>query len=64
MAEEFVAQLGGGAELGVAGKAGTALRLNGTSSYAATAGPVVDTTKSFTVSAWVKLDDKERNYTV
>ncbi|QEV51369.1 hypothetical protein CP981_06585 [Streptomyces platensis] len=63
VAEEFVAQLGGGAELGVAGRTGTALRLNGTSSYAATAGPVVDTTKSFSVSAWVKLDNKDRNYT-
>ncbi|MEF3119586.1 LamG domain-containing protein [Streptomyces chrestomyceticus] len=54
---------GGGAELGVPGKVGTALRLNGTTAYAATAGPVVDTTKSFSVSAWVKLDDKDRNYT-
>ncbi|WP_344098255.1 hypothetical protein, partial [Streptomyces stramineus] len=48
-AEEFVAQLGGGAELGVAGKSGSALRLNGASAYAATSGPVVDTTKSFSV---------------
>ncbi|MEU7109794.1 glycerophosphodiester phosphodiesterase family protein, partial [Streptomyces sp. NPDC046215] len=54
---------GGGAELGVAGKSGTALHLNGASAYAATSGPVVDTTKSFSVSAWVKLDDKSRNYT-
>ncbi|MGV4923704.1 trypsin-like serine protease [Streptomyces sp. BHT-5-2] len=61
--EEFAARLGGGAELGVAGKIGTALKLNGTSAYAATAGPVVDTTKSFSVSAWVRLDDKDRNYT-
>ncbi|MEF3117668.1 LamG domain-containing protein, partial [Streptomyces chrestomyceticus] len=45
------------------GKVGTALRLNGTTAYAATAGPVVDTTKSFSVSAWVKLGDKDRNYT-
>ncbi|MFF4602736.1 glycerophosphodiester phosphodiesterase family protein [Streptomyces sp. NPDC001339] len=63
VAEEFVAQLSGGAELGVAGKVGTALQLNGTSAYAATSGPVVDTTKSFSVSAWVKLDNKDRNYT-
>ncbi|MFE1172260.1 glycerophosphodiester phosphodiesterase family protein, partial [Streptomyces sp. NPDC058773] len=54
---------GSGAQLGVVGKVGTALHLNGTSAYAATAGPVVDTTKSFSVSAWVKLDDKDRNYT-
>ncbi|EPY92049.1 LamG-like jellyroll fold domain-containing protein [Streptomyces noursei] len=61
--EEFVAELAGGAELGAAGKVGSALKLNGTSAYAATAGPVVDTTKSFSVSAWVKLDNKDRNHT-
>ncbi|MER7990268.1 glycerophosphodiester phosphodiesterase family protein [Streptomyces noursei] len=60
---EIAAELAGGAELGAAGKTGTALKLNGTSAYAATAGPVVDTTKSFSVSAWVKLDDKDRNHT-
>ncbi|WP_053803573.1 LamG-like jellyroll fold domain-containing protein [Streptomyces rimosus] len=63
-AEEFTARPAGGAELGVTGKTGTALQLNGTSAYAATAGPVVDTTKSFSVSAWVKLGDKDRNYTL
>ncbi|MGV4923705.1 hypothetical protein K2224_01275 [Streptomyces sp. BHT-5-2] len=62
-AREFSARLGGGAELGAVGKSGTALRLNGPSAYAATPGPVVDTTKSFSVSAWVRLDDKDRNYT-
>ncbi|MFH8344007.1 glycerophosphodiester phosphodiesterase family protein [Streptomyces sp. NPDC018045] len=55
---------GGGAELGVAGKTGTALHLNGTTAYAATAAPLLDTTKSFSVSAWAKLDDKDRNYTL
>ncbi|MEK2479647.1 LamG domain-containing protein, partial [Streptomyces noursei] len=60
---EFVAELAGGAELGAAGKVGSALKLNGSSGYAATAGPVVDTTKSFSVSAWVKLDNKDRNHT-
>ncbi|MFG2132123.1 ricin-type beta-trefoil lectin domain protein [Streptomyces sp. NPDC048751] len=35
---------------------GAALSLNGTSAYAATAGPGVDTSGSFTVSAWVKLN--------
>ncbi|WP_162467275.1 LamG-like jellyroll fold domain-containing protein [Streptomyces cavernae] len=54
---------GGGAQLGAAGKTGTGLKLNGTTAYAATAGPVVDTMKSFSVSAWVKLDDKDKNYT-
>ncbi|WP_308432859.1 LamG-like jellyroll fold domain-containing protein, partial [Streptomyces bluensis] len=54
---------GAGAQLGAAGKVGSALKLNGTSAYAATAGPVVDTTKSYSVSAWVKLDNKDRNHT-
>ncbi|MFE0177282.1 S1 family peptidase, partial [Streptomyces sp. NPDC059002] len=57
-AEEASAELGGGAKLGATGKSGGALRLNGTTAYAATTDPVVDTTKSFTVSAWVKLDNK------
>ncbi|QLH19343.1 LamG-like jellyroll fold domain-containing protein [Streptomyces sp. Rer75] len=54
---------GRGAELGAAGKVGTALHLDGSSGYAATSGPMLDTTKSFSVSAWVKLDDKKENYT-
>ncbi|MFK0261414.1 glycerophosphodiester phosphodiesterase family protein [Streptomyces angustmyceticus] len=62
-AREFTAELGGGAEPGAVGKVGTAVKLNGTTAYAATAGPVIDTTKSFSVSAWVKLDAKDRNQT-
>ncbi|MFE0099806.1 LamG-like jellyroll fold domain-containing protein [Streptomyces sp. NPDC059009] len=62
-AKEASAELGGGAKLGAAGKSGGALGLNGTTAYAATTDPVVDTTKSFTVSAWVKLDNKDSNYT-
>ncbi|WDT53552.1 LamG-like jellyroll fold domain-containing protein [Streptomyces sp. G7(2002)] len=62
-AREFTAELVGGAEPGAVGKVGTSLKLNGTTAYAATAGPVIDTTKSFSVSAWVKLDTKERNQT-
>ncbi|MGW8973526.1 LamG-like jellyroll fold domain-containing protein [Streptomyces platensis] len=62
-AREFTAELVGGAEPGTVGKVGTALKLNGTTAYAATTGPVVDTTKSFAVSAWVKLDNKDRNQT-
>ncbi len=62
--KEFAAKLGGGAKLGAAGRSGGALHLDGSTAYAATAGPVVDTTKSFTVSAWVKLDNKDRNYTL
>ncbi|MFE9647277.1 LamG-like jellyroll fold domain-containing protein [Streptomyces sp. NPDC006365] len=62
-AQEFTAGVAGGAQLGSEGKAGTGLKLNGTSAYAATTGPVVDTTKSFSVSAWVKLDNKNANHT-
>ncbi len=62
-AREFTAALAGGAEPGAVGKVGSALKLNGTTAYAATAGAVVDTTKSFSVSAWVKLDDKDSNHT-
>lgn len=35
----------------------TSLLLDGSSSYAATSKAVLDTTKSYTVSAWVRLDD-------
>lgn len=45
----------GGATLGVPGALSTAMRLNGTTSYAATSGPVVDTTKNLAVSAWVRM---------
>uniref|UniRef100_UPI00056C100D hypothetical protein n=1 Tax=Streptomyces albus TaxID=1888 RepID=UPI00056C100D len=62
-AEEFAAAVAGGAQFGAVGRKGSALGLDGSSGYAATAGPVVDTTKSFSVSAWVKLDDKDGNYT-
>jgi RHS repeat-associated protein len=37
---------------------------NGTSSYVATAGPVLDTARSFTVSAWVNPTDATRNRAV
>ncbi|MEU0074665.1 LamG domain-containing protein [Streptomyces sp. NPDC006332] len=39
-------------------------KLNGTSAYLSTSGPAVDTTKSFTVSAWARLGKKDANYTV
>ena len=35
---------------------GKSLNLTGTTGYGATSGPAVDTSKSFTVSAWVKLN--------
>lgn len=34
-----------------------ALTMDGSTAYAQTAGPVLDTTKSFTVSAWAKISD-------
>ncbi|MBC6460897.1 LamG-like jellyroll fold domain-containing protein [Actinomadura sp. HBU206391] len=57
-AERFSAGLHGSATLGAAGIDGTALSLTTWGDYAATSGPVVRTDKSFSVSAWVKLDDK------
>ena len=39
-------------------------KFNGTSAYLSTIGPVLDTTKSFTVSAWARLTKKDVNYTV
>ncbi|MEW2067392.1 LamG-like jellyroll fold domain-containing protein [Streptomyces sp. NPDC007346] len=47
--------LHGGATTGVAGTKGTALELNGTDAYASSDLSVVDTTRGFSVSAWVKL---------
>lgn len=41
-----------------------ALALNGTTAYASTTGALVDTTKSYSVAAWVKLDDLSSNRTV
>ncbi|MFG1856383.1 LamG-like jellyroll fold domain-containing protein [Actinomadura geliboluensis] len=48
------AWLHGGATLGGAGKNGTALTLDGTTGYAESSLPAIDTTQSFTVSAWAK----------
>ena len=48
----------GGVTLGVDGQVGTAMRLDGSTGYAATSSPVLDTAKSFSVSAWVQLDSK------
>ncbi len=41
-----------------------AAKLNGTTVYLSTSGAVLDTTKSFTVSAWARLSKKDVNYTV
>ncbi|WP_234425833.1 LamG-like jellyroll fold domain-containing protein [Streptomyces kebangsaanensis] len=58
--------LHGGATLGVSGVAGNALKVDGTSGYAATALPVLNTARSYTVSAWAKLpaEATNRNRTV
>jgi hypothetical protein len=48
----------GGVTFGATGKAGNAVQLNGSTGYLATSGPVVDTTKSFSVSAWAKMTAK------
>lgn len=52
------ATLGSGASWAASGQVGaSALNLNGTvNGVASTSGPVVDTSQSFTVSAWVKLN--------
>lgn len=42
---------------------GKVLSLSGTTGYAATSGPAVDTSKSYTVSAWVKLSSASVNST-
>ncbi|WP_328504917.1 LamG domain-containing protein [Streptomyces sp. NBC_00457] len=41
-----------------------AAKLNGTSAYLSSSGAVLDTTKSFTVSAWARLQKKDVNYTL
>ncbi|MBB1243900.1 LamG domain-containing protein [Streptomyces durbertensis] len=55
------AEYHGGVTTGVPGVAGKAARFNGTNGYAQigrTSGPHVVTSRSFTVSAWAKLDRK------
>ncbi|MEU0806046.1 LamG-like jellyroll fold domain-containing protein [Streptomyces sp. NPDC005970] len=49
--------LHGGAATGAEGVAGRALSLNGTDGYASTDLSVADTTRGFSVSAWVKLSE-------
>ncbi|MFG6200483.1 LamG-like jellyroll fold domain-containing protein [Nonomuraea sp. JJY05] len=45
----------GGTTLGVAGQVGTAMQLNGSTAYAATNEPMLNTAGNFAVAAWVKL---------
>ncbi|MGH3391541.1 MAG: LamG domain-containing protein [Actinomadura sp.] len=51
---EIAADPRGGVTLGVDGQAGTAMSLDGSTGHAATTGPIVDTTQSFSVSSWVR----------
>ncbi len=46
----------------VTGVNGSALDFDGVADYAETAGPVLDTTKDYTVSAWARLDRLPGNY--
>ncbi|MFI0424446.1 LamG-like jellyroll fold domain-containing protein [Spongiactinospora sp. 9N601] len=57
------ATITGGASWAGARVAG-GLRLDGGTGYASTDGPVVHTDRSMSVSAWVLLNDKSKNYTV
>ncbi|UED86456.1 LamG domain-containing protein [Streptomyces profundus] len=56
-AEVPTAQVHGGAEFGAPAVYGDGLRLDGTSGYAGTGTPVLDTTHHFAVAAWVLLDE-------
>ncbi|MFB4262578.1 LamG-like jellyroll fold domain-containing protein [Nonomuraea sp. GTA35] len=53
----YPARTSGTPQLGVAGSRGTAMAGNGTNAFARTDAAVLDTTKSFTVTAWAKLPD-------
>lgn len=55
------ATLSGGAGWSNQARVGSALTANGTTSYAAATGTGLDTTKSFTVSGWVRLTDNSHN---
>lgn len=55
------ATLSGSATWSDQARLGKSVQGNGTSSYAATTSPVLDTTKSFTASAWVRLTDKSHD---
>ncbi len=58
----FPATANDGTTLGVAGLTGTAMKLNGTTGYAATSGQVVNTAGSFAVSAWARLPETKPNH--
>jgi Concanavalin A-like lectin/glucanases superfamily len=47
-----------------AGRVGGGLRMDGTTGYGSTTGPVLDTTRSLSVSAWARLTDNTKNSTI
>ncbi|WP_433229386.1 LamG domain-containing protein [Actinomadura formosensis] len=49
----------GGVTTGTTGQIDGALQLDGSTGYASTSAPLIDTSKSFAVSAWVRLDDPD-----
>lgn len=55
------ATLAGSAGWSSLARLGKSLQANGTSSYAATGSSVLDTTKSFTISAWARLTGTSHN---
>jgi hypothetical protein len=55
------ATLAGSAAWSDSARLGKSVQGNGTSAYASTASSVLDTTKSFTVSAWVRLTGNSHN---
>ncbi|GAA3066635.1 LamG-like jellyroll fold domain-containing protein [Streptomyces glomeratus] len=57
------ATLSGGYSWGTDTTRGQFLGLNGSTGYGSATGPAVDTSKSFTVSAWVKLNSLSANST-
>jgi len=57
------ATLNGGATWTSDATRGPVLTLNGSTGYAATSGPAVDTSQSYSVSAWVKLNSLTSNST-
>ncbi|TDB81225.1 LamG domain-containing protein, partial [Actinomadura sp. KC216] len=63
--DPWQASLHGAATLGAPGQAGSALRLDDTTqAHAGTDRPVINTIRSFAVSAWVRLEKGDRTRTV
>ncbi|WP_158920210.1 LamG domain-containing protein [Streptomyces sp. NBRC 109706] len=63
-ASERWAALHGGATAGAEGVSGSALELDGVDGHAVTERALVDTNRSFSLSAWVRLDQKPTNNAV